>query len=108
MKSVQLQIVLKDMYKLEYGILNRTDIRSPFGSVLLNKAENMNNGHILADELRTYCENDIYQIFGLNVLEFLSLPIDVIEDMLLVVGERKEKKDKNLSEIENLFTAEPK
>ena len=94
---------MSDLYKLEFGITNRVKLSSPLGTVAMHQAEDMNTGHILRDALRSYIDNDIQQCFGLTVLEFLDLPVDVVETMLMVSAEKKAKKNEHMSEVERIL-----
>lgn len=103
LNPVQLRTVLKDLYKVEYGILTRNDIKKPFGSVSLPDSENMNNGHILADSMKRYIDADIYKTFGIDLMTFLDLPLDVVDDMLTVASEYKAKKTEVLDEVNDML-----
>lgn len=114
LSSVDSQIVLSDLYETKFNIFDHAaqsrlpstplgpDYRArPLSSVAFHPAEDINTGSLLEEMMRLYIMRSIHGLFGLNFLEFMSLPKDVIDLMLVVSDEEGVRKQTALNAIEN-------
>ncbi len=82
MNCVDARIVLNEMYESKYGIYNHFASgtpQRPLAGVAMHPAEDINQGSLLEEAINTYTNRNIKDTFGLNFLEFISLPMDVCE-----------------------------
>jgi len=100
-------MVMQDLYETEYGIYNHLSNanKKPLASVSMHSSEDINTGSLLEEAIRTYTVRGIKDLYGLNVLEFLELPIDVIEMMFEISEEEQARKAKGLANVEAEFKA---
>lgn len=77
----------------------------PLASVAMHESEDINNGSLLEEALRTYANRGIERIFKLSVLEYLDLPIDIAAMMLEIADEDSMKKSNTVDSIERQFQA---
>jgi hypothetical protein len=92
---------MQDMYDVEYGIYNHlNNNHRPLSSVGMHPAEEVNEGSLLEEVIRTYISRDIGETYKLNLLEFLELPIDIIDMLLRINDEEKSKKSSIMDEVE--------
>lgn len=71
---------MQDLYETEYGIydhLNNT-IPRPLSSVALHPSEDFNNYSLLKTAIESFVDRNILDATGLNLVEFLELPMDVV------------------------------
>lgn len=97
-----------DLYETVYGIFNHlhpTARNRPLASVAMFPSEDINDSGLLEVVIRRYIEKDIHSIFGLNLEEFLNLPMDIAEMLMDIAKDTRETKKQTLDEIEkNLNT----
>ncbi len=99
--NVDAKIFLQDMYETFYGICNHLDPhKNALVSVMLHPAEDINAGSFLEDSMRLYISRGIKDIYGLNFIEFMELPRDIIRMMLDIASEESSRKAAAISQIE--------
>jgi hypothetical protein len=91
LSSVDCRMVLQDLYETEYGIYNHLSPinNRPLTSVAMFPSEDINDGSLLEEAIRTYVGRNIKETYGLNVIEFLDLPVDIMEMMIQIADEQK-------------------
>lgn len=101
LNNVDAKIFLQDMYETFYGICNHLDPnKNALASVMLHPAEDINAGSFLEDSMRLYISRGIKDIYGLNFIEFMELPRDIIRMMLDISSEENSRKAAAISQIE--------
>lgn len=105
LSSVDGQLILNDLYETEYGIYDHLakNKKRPLASVAMQPSEDINDGSILEETLRTYVLKGIKDVFHLDVLEFLELPPDIVQMMFSIAGDEQTKKSAMLSQVEQQF-----
>ena len=105
LNSVDARVVLCDLYVQEYKIYDHRAQRKkrPMSSVAFHPAESINADSILEDSLRAYLSRGVKDKFGLNILEFMELPSDVIDVLLKVGDESLAKQNEDLANLERQF-----
>jgi len=96
-------MVLYDLYETEFGICNHINGSTksrPLASVALHPSENINDGGLLEEAVRTYTSRGIKDIYGLTLIDFLELPRDIIEMLVTIADEIQTKKSSIISNIE--------
>jgi hypothetical protein len=93
-----------DLYETVYGIFNHlhpTARNRPLASVAMFPSEDINDSGLLELVIRRYVEKDIRNVFGLNLEEFLNLPMDIAEMLMDISNDNREIKRQTLDKIEN-------
>jgi hypothetical protein len=98
-------MVLQDLYETEYGIYDHLTPYNnrPLASVALHPAEDINDGSLLEEAIRSYLNKNIKDLYGLSMTEFFDLPVDVISLMISIGDEIMSKKSSTLDSIEKQF-----
>lgn len=98
------RMVLQDLYETEYGIYNHfSKNKSPFASVRMNAGEDINDGSLLEEVIRTYSHKRIHDIFRISLIEFMELPMDIVQMLFLIADEEMSKKTSEISKIQDDF-----
>ena len=103
LNSVDSKIFLQDMYETFYGIYNHLDQnnKNPLASVMLHSSEDISAGSYLEDSIRLYISRGIKDLYGLNFVEFMNLPRDIIRLLLDISSEEASRKSVAISQIES-------
>jgi hypothetical protein len=103
LNSVDAKIFLQDMYETFYGIYNHLDRnnKNPLATVMLHPSEDISAGSYLEDSIRLYISRGIKDLYGLNFIEFLNLPRDIIRLLLDISSEEASRKSAAISQIES-------
>lgn len=97
LSAVEARIYMSDMYETRANIYNHIADPHSLDSVLLHGADDFITDSTLEKLIRTFKEEDIYDHFGLNLLEFLSLPCDVLE---FIVDLNRKDREKDAKAVE--------
>jgi hypothetical protein len=102
LESVDAQMVMRDLYETEYGLFNHLapHAQRPLAAVALHKQEDLNTNSSLEYACRLYVKHRIYDVFHLNVLQFLDLPPDVIEMLIVIAKEQTVSHNKAMAQVE--------
>lgn len=84
-------ILLRMVYESVYGIRNHFDnVNShPFSGVLYSEKEENLYETKTADLIRDYAKSNIHEIFHINLLEFVSLPLHICQLLFRIAAEEK-------------------
>jgi hypothetical protein len=95
-------MVMRDLYETEFGLFDHLSlhVKRPLAAVALHKQEDLNTNSSLEYACRLYVKHRIHDVFHLNVLQFLDLPPDVIEMMIMVAKEQTVKHNVAMSQVE--------
>jgi len=98
-------MVMQDLYETEYGIYNhlQKNKNRPIASVAFHQSEDINDGSLLEEIIRTYTVKNIKNLYGINLIDFLELPQDIVEMLFSIADEENNKKLNTLSEAEKQF-----
>jgi hypothetical protein len=96
---------MKDLYETEYGIYNhlRSDKNRPLASVAFHNSEDMTTDNLLRDTINVYVDKNIHDFFHISLIDFLELPLDIIQLLISIASEKKSKKINAIDEIEKEF-----
>jgi hypothetical protein len=106
--SSDVQLLLRDCYETAYGIFNHAlDNRgATLSLVAMHEAEDTSSGGLLYERIRQYEKRQVLAYFGLNLIEFLSLPGDlvafVLEQSLLAQQSRDRVNDRMMKEFQQV------
>jgi hypothetical protein len=102
MRSVEAKIALTALYETKFGIYDHFSQykKRPLAIVALHPCENINQNGLLEQIIRAYSKRGIKDVFGLNIQEFLDLPMDIAEMLMKVADEHRAANQQTLSEIE--------
>lgn len=83
-----------ELYETKYGICNHLQVakQRPLSGVAFHDCYDVNENSGLKKVVRSYIENNIQQDYGLTLLEFMDLPIDITEILTAMSQERKADK----------------
>lgn len=65
--------------------------KKPLSSVALHYAEDFSSTSKLAEVIKVFADNKVYQYYGLNLTEFLELPHEICTMILKDCDERQKK-----------------
>lgn len=102
------QKVMYDLYETVYGVFNHLHPSSrnrPLASVAMFPSEDINDSGLLELVIRRYVEKDIHSIFGLNLEEFLNLPMDIAEMLIDIANDNRATKKQTLDDIERTLNS---
>ena len=102
LESVDARTVMQDLYETEYGIWDhlKKDSKRPLASVAFHDSEDVNTGSLLEEAMKNYYDKKIGDIYRLNFIEFLELPIDVVAMMVKVSDEINAKNAAAFNSVE--------
>jgi hypothetical protein len=102
LNSIDSKIMLCDLYEHQYGIYPHLNngMKSPLSSVIMTEGEDYTTGSLMEEAIRTYVSRGIKDIYGLSIVEFLELPIDVIDVLVQIAGEDQSRKSDILNDIQ--------
>lgn len=106
--STDVQLLLRDCYETAYGIYNHAlDNRgATLSLVAMHEAEDTSSGGLLYERIRQYEKRQVLAHFGLNLIEFLSLPGDlvafVLEQSLLAQQSRDRVNERMVKEFQEV------
>ena len=102
LSSVDIQIVMSDMYDETFGIFNHkfNSKNKPLSTVAFHKAENVLDNSLLEEAMRKYVEFGIKDKFGLAFDDFMAYPREYVEMMYKIVAEDASKRSQAINEIE--------
>ena len=100
------RIILQDVYETHYGIYNhlqQSSQRRPLASVAMHTCEDVNTNSQLETVLRSYHTRGVKDLFGLSIIEFLELPMDVVDMLFTICSEIQASKSSTLNQVEEKF-----
>ncbi|HXQ32675.1 MAG TPA: hypothetical protein VN843_01510 [Anaerolineales bacterium] len=96
--NIEIQQVMFGIYESVYGIFNHVkNLNAPLGNrrplagVAFHRGEDFTSDSVLEDTMTIFRDLPIKEIFGINYLEFMKLPVDIVEMIVKVAKERYEK-----------------
>ena len=69
----------------------------------MHPSEDIIEGSLLEQSCHSYIAKGIKDLFGLSLIEFLELPIDVVDLLYSISSEQQSEKAKTLAEVERQF-----
>lgn len=98
---VDAKMYLMAYYDSEYSIYDhfKQTIKRPLALVAMHPAEDPTTDTLLEAKLLGYAQSGIKDVFGLNVKEFMSLPMDICDMMHKVANNEIAKKNKATSDV---------
>jgi len=109
MSPVKARIVMQDAYETRFGIFDHIGTKDrPFSSVELHDCENTVEMSTLYDALTEYAEKNYFEVWGLNVKDFLGQPQYIVKLMRTITNEVMAKKKSVLDGIEKSMQQQDK
>lgn len=95
---------MQDVYETHYGIYNHLVANTrPLASVAMHACEDVNEQSQFQSIVHSYHIRGIKDLFGLNLIEFLELPMDIVDMLFTLASEINAKKAATLNDVENQF-----
>ncbi len=103
---INARLVISEYYEYKTKIYNHVQETSkrPLSSIAFHDAEDITNNSLLEDSFKSYIKHDIKNIFGLNLVEYLNLPLDIINLMEKIAISEIKTKNSALSKLHNELT----
>jgi hypothetical protein len=103
MDRISAKMVLSEYYEVRTGICNHPALHKtrPISTVAFHDAEDITKNSLLEEAIRNYARYDIYSIFGLNLNDFLSLPMDICSLIENAAISKMKDKSKVMTDIES-------
>lgn len=81
--SYTIKMLLMEAYETKYGIYNHDapDPNRPLALIAMHPKEDTRERSPLYETIERYRIFDVYKYYGLNLVEFLSLPRDVVTEI---------------------------
>jgi hypothetical protein len=94
---------LYDLFETHFGIHDhsKSSKTKPLSSVALHECEDNTETSLIYKAVERYTKLKINQLFGLNLIEFLSLPKEYCEKLMLLAIEHAKQNTNTLNEIQN-------
>lgn len=105
-KSVDAAIVLSEFYDMLYKIHNHADLSRPMSSVAHHDAEEVVKNSRLEQSIKAFAIRNIKDVFGLNYMEYISLPsyvCDILSEVALDALKRKAEMSDEVQKELNSF-----
>ena len=105
LSSIDGRLVMQDLYEAKYGIYNHLDPNNTklLSSVAMHACEDTTENSILEEIIRSYMVKNIKDLYGLSLIEFLDLPMDIIDLLFKIGNEDIARKDETLKQLEKSF-----
>lgn len=94
--------MLAEIYETAYGIYDHIgnaklprQRKRPLASIAFHQGEDFVNTSTVADTMRIFAEYPINEMWGINFLEFISLPAYICEDMIKMAKDKRVKDEKS-------------
>lgn len=102
LNSSDLQIALRDVYETTFGIHDhsRETEADALSLVAMREAEDIGSGGLQYERIRQYHEREIKKYWGLNLVEFLDLPTDILTFLLEFSAKQQAKSSQIASDVE--------
>ncbi len=100
--KINAKIILAEYYETKTKIFDHTNIHtySPLSSVAFHDAEDITKDSLLEEAIKYYIKYDIFKVFGLNLVEYLKLPPDIIQMLERLATNPLRDKNNALKKIE--------
>jgi hypothetical protein len=101
--SVDAKVVLTEFYETLFKLYNHYggDNSRPLASVAMHPHEDFTSRSLLEESIKSFARKNIKETFGINYLEFMNLPRDVVEMMTTAAYEELKKKVEANKEIQS-------
>jgi len=106
--SIEIQQTMMDVYETIYNVFNHLKnfksppaSRRPLASVAFHKGEDFTTGSLLEDTMRIFRDLPIKDIFGIDYLQFMKLPVDIVEMMVKMAREKHENESKTAAKADH-------
>lgn len=89
-------------YQTDYGIYDHERLKGvkPLALVRMHDKENIVEGGLLYSHIRRYHVSRIYKHFGLNLTDFLALPLHVVDLLYDIAQSESVKSDADARELQ--------
>lgn len=106
LKPVDISVVLNDIYEHQFNIYPHLAINNnnnrPLSSVAFHSCEDINEVYLFHQYVNAYLSNNVYEYFGINLIDFLNLPMDYSK-ILRQIAETKNKEEKQTNKKNDPF-----
>lgn len=95
-----LRNTMYQIYETEFGVFDHINIKNrPLASVAFMDIEDTLDGSPMDSITRTYASKGIYKLLGINFLDFINLPRDIVELLINVATEEQKKIQPTLDQL---------
>jgi hypothetical protein len=100
--SSDLQIALRDVYETTFGIHDHSHETEAdaLSLVAMREAEDIGSGGLQYERIRQYHEREVKKYWGLNLVEFLELPTDILTYLLEFSAKEQAKTSRVAADIQ--------
>lgn len=93
---------MRDLYETEFGLFDHLapHPRRPLAAVAMHPQEDVNTNSTLEQVCKLYIRHRIYEMFHLDLLQFLDLPADFVEMLIGIAKEQTKQQNKAMTEVE--------
>lgn len=88
-----IEYLLREMHETIFGITELTNKKEPLAIISYTNADTLGDIGPVAELIQTYRTNEILEKYGLNIKEYMEMPVNIAK--LLVSTVRTEKEDIN-------------
>ena len=88
------------IYETEFGVFDHINTQGrPLASVAFMDIEDTIDGSPMDSIVRTYTSKGIFKLLGINFLDFINLPRDIVELLINVATEEQKKAQPTLDQL---------
>jgi hypothetical protein len=105
MSCVDARQVMLELYETHYGIYDHlaNSAYRPMSSVAMHASEDYSADSLLEECIRTYRAKSVQQYFGLSLVEFMELPVDIVAMLLSEATDLQSKDSAQVDDIDRLM-----
>ena len=107
LKFTDAQLLLQDIYESGYGIYNHTqhavDNSRPLALVAMHWSESNTDQSTLHERIEQFKERQVYQNYGISLIDFLNLPRDYCIKILEICGKAQMREGKIAQDLQNRY-----
>lgn len=97
--SITAQMAMREAYDIQYGLCDHNATSSPFALVSLHPKERFFEYSRYRQTIVRYRMYNVWDYYKVSLLDFLKLPIDLVEEILDDCSEANELRQKRLDEV---------
>lgn len=91
--STDAQLLLMEAYETTYGIFDHDNFSRPLSLVAMHSGEENAKSSKLYERFRQFRTKNVFKHFGINLLEFLSMPTEYCNYVLELAEEASKEED---------------
>ncbi len=92
-------MVLQEVYDIAFGVNDHSNDSSPLSLIKMHPTEDMHSRSMLYSRVKRYINMDIHQSTGLNLIDFLELPREMVELIFAEITVKNTKSGSAMNEL---------